>query len=83
MIFRQAELGAMLQSSMINYIFNFCFEQNNPGYKFDLDSLINIINSFDDGDLTIMNTQKQQDFEKIIYDLDSHRKKKESEIKLV
>lgn len=30
-----------------------------------------------------MNTQKQQDFEKIIYDLDSHRKKKESEIKLV
>ena len=78
MAFSPQEISMLLSGAMTTYVFNFAFESRNPGYEFDIQSLINDLNKFSPDDLMIMSKDKQEEMQSILSNLDKYAKKKSS-----
>jgi len=74
--FTEQELAGILQTLAISYIFNYCFEQNNPGYEFDIEAWLKMVQDATGSELTIMTPERQQKLFMDMGQLDNFKKTK-------
>ena len=74
MAFSDQEISVFLTSAIQSYIFNYVFEQKNPGFEFDAEKWVEEIQKLAPNELTVMNAATVEKLQNLINDLDKFKK---------
>jgi len=72
--FSDQEISVFLTSAIQSYIFNYVFEQKNPGFEFDAERWVEEIQKLAPNGLTVMNAATVEKLQNLINDLDNFKK---------
>ena len=76
MAFSEQDLLMLLSSATQTYIFNYAFEQKNPGYEFDIQAWTEAIQKLGTNGLTIINATTMEKLQNLMTSLDDFKKLK-------
>lgn len=76
MAFSEQDLLMLLSSATQTYIFNYAFEQRNPGYKFDIQAWTEAVQKLGANGLTVMNAATMEKLQDLMTNLDDFKKLK-------
>lgn len=74
MAFSDQEISVFLTSAIQSYIFNYVFEQKNPGFEFDAERWVEEVQKLAPNGLTVMNAATVEKLQDLINDLDKFKK---------
>lgn len=76
MAFSEQDLSMLLSSATQTYIFNYAFEQKNPGYEFDIQTWTEAVQKLGANGLTVMNAATMEKLQNLMTSLDDFKKLK-------
>lgn len=76
MAFSEQDLSIFLSSATQTYIFNYAFEQRNPGYEFDIQAWTKAVQELGANGLTVMNAATMEKLQNLMTSLDDFKKLK-------